>query len=44
MLSEQKKIHGYNIQSDYAVLRKWQREDDWDFKEDYLAGADTGRR
>ena len=43
-LSEQKKIHGYNIQSDYAVLRKWQREDDWDFKEEYLAGADTGRR
>lgn len=35
-LSEQKMIHGYNIQSDYAVLRKWQREDDWDFKEEYL--------
>lgn len=33
-LSEQKKIHGYKFKSDYAVLRKWQREDDWDYKEE----------
>lgn len=33
-LSEQKKIHGYTFASDYAVLLKWQREDDWDYRED----------
>lgn len=32
-LSEQKKIYGYKYASDYAVLKKWQKEDDWEFRE-----------